>query len=248
MGGSFIFLSGPSGVGKGPLMKAVKREITKQKLNINLKGITLYSCRAMRAGEKEGDPYHFMTREQIESFKNQDNFIVFPVRKDLQAIDLNDIKKITSEPDAVGFLETFHTAVNELSGSSYLKGVDIRTVFMSPLSSDDIYSMKFPKEVEKAFYDLIREKVINRFYRKNGALSLVSLRDAETRASTAFKEMCSACGYHYIIVNHDGEDSPNWGVNRAFGDAGRAVKSMLQILQGVEKPDYVVQWRHELFR
>ena len=61
--------------------------------------------------------------------------------------------------------------------------------------------------------------------------------DARSRAVDTINEIQSACTYSHVIVNRDGEGSPNWhrlpnGVftARPEGDAGRAVNTLVHVL------------------
>ena len=59
--GLLIVLSGPSGVGKGTVRKAIFQEP-----DVNFEYSISATSRAMRAGEKDGVDYFFKTREQFE--------------------------------------------------------------------------------------------------------------------------------------------------------------------------------------
>ncbi|MBN2520908.1 MAG: hypothetical protein JXB17_10415, partial [Bacteroidales bacterium] len=81
--GRLIILAGPSCVGKSPLAKALAKfypEIWK-----TLHPLVLYNSRAARPGEIDGIDYYFRSRNEIESLKKKDHFVVMDVRGDLQA-------------------------------------------------------------------------------------------------------------------------------------------------------------------
>src|SRR4029453_16486167 len=87
--GRLIVLSGPSCVGKSPLVKGLGR--FHPALSAGLQPIVLYNSRSPRPGERDGRDYHFRSREQIETLRNQDRYVVMDVRGDLQALDLEDL-------------------------------------------------------------------------------------------------------------------------------------------------------------
>jgi len=87
--GRLIILSGPSCVGKSPLAKALGR--FHPDLSAKLQPIVLYNSRSPRPGERDGDDYHFRSREQIEALRDRKNYVVMDVRGDMHALDLEDL-------------------------------------------------------------------------------------------------------------------------------------------------------------
>jgi guanylate kinase len=64
-----IILIGPSGVGKSSFIDRVLKE------NSTLQDITTYTTRAPRPGEKEGNPYHFVSKERFQELIAQGFFV-----------------------------------------------------------------------------------------------------------------------------------------------------------------------------
>ncbi|GAB2561407.1 guanylate kinase [Gracilibacillus alcaliphilus] len=69
--GILFILSGPSGVGKGTVRKALFEQDTNLKYSISM------TTRAMRAGEKEGIDYFYRTREQFEEMIQQGKMLEY---------------------------------------------------------------------------------------------------------------------------------------------------------------------------
>jgi hypothetical protein len=92
--GRLIILSGPSCVGKGPLHTAFHNFYPERAAN--LQKLVLYNCRAPRTGEIDGKDYHFRSREEIDGFREKENFVVLDVRGDLQAVDLKEVERALS--------------------------------------------------------------------------------------------------------------------------------------------------------
>jgi len=67
--GKLVILIGPSGVGKSSFLERILKE------EPLLCDLITYTTRAPRAGEKEGDPYHFVSVEQFEKLKAQGFFV-----------------------------------------------------------------------------------------------------------------------------------------------------------------------------
>lgn len=65
----FIILIGPSGVGKSSFLERALKDYP------NLRDVTTYTTRPLRAGESEGNPYHFVTKEKFEDLKKQNFFV-----------------------------------------------------------------------------------------------------------------------------------------------------------------------------
>ena len=67
MKGKAIFIMGPTGIGKGTTVRLLRKR------NPEFIYLPSYTDRAMRTGEKQGDPYFFISPEQFqEKIKNND--------------------------------------------------------------------------------------------------------------------------------------------------------------------------------
>ena len=64
-----IILAAPSGAGKSSFVEKITKEIPR------LRDTVTYTTRSMRAGESEGNPYHFVSKEKFEELKAQDFFV-----------------------------------------------------------------------------------------------------------------------------------------------------------------------------
>lgn len=67
--GPMIILIGPSGVGKSSFLDRAVLDFSR------LRDTVTYTTRAMRTGEKEGQPYHFVSREQFQKLITQGFFV-----------------------------------------------------------------------------------------------------------------------------------------------------------------------------
>ena len=97
--GRLVILSGPSGVGKTPLTKALKRFYPD--LAAKLTPLVLYNSRAPRPGEQSGVDYHFRTREHVDTLRAEARYVVLDVRGDLQALDLEDLSGLLQRGDVL---------------------------------------------------------------------------------------------------------------------------------------------------
>lgn len=69
MKGLLFIISGPSGVGKGTVIRALKERYPQFVFPIS------HTTRAIRPGEKDGEVYHFITQEKFRSEIEKGNFL-----------------------------------------------------------------------------------------------------------------------------------------------------------------------------
>jgi guanylate kinase len=255
--GRFVMLSGPSCVGKGPLHNALKRFYPH--LEGKLEKLVLFNSRAPRPGEQDGVDYHFRPRQEIEALRDQEGTIVLDVRGDLQGLDVENLGEILSgEKDA--FFEGNPFVPLEVLKSPLLSEVPKLSVFLSPLSRDEILYLKGPTRLRPEAQpegrvslpdfvtDVMRRKLLRRTLKQKGPLSLKDLENIERRAGSAYREMQLAWHFDYVIPNHDGEDSENWeAFYYPIGDARRALLAFAAILSGQET-EYAEKWERDLMR
>ncbi len=235
-----IILSGPSCVGKSPLDRALKTFYPE--IKEHLQTLVLYNSRVARPGEVDGRDYYFRTRSYIESLRTEDRFVVMEVRGDLQALDLEELHTNLRQDDV--FFEGNPFIGSLLLTYESLKDVDKLSVFMSPLSREEILFYKnadWNVSIPDLVTDIMRRKLLRRTIKQKTNLSLKDYENIERRASSAFSELEKAFLFDHVIANHDGEDSEHW--NAFFFPVGDARRSLLaftalirgQIPEGVEK-------------
>ena len=242
--GSFVFLSGPSCVGKGPLLKAVAQ--FHPEIAARMQKVTLYTSREKRAGEEDGREYHFRSQKEIYALAQSSRYLCFPVHNDAQAIDLEEVRGLTGQDEKIGFLEIFHTAAAKLKNNEVLKGAPITTVFLSPVSRSEVQLMLGTEgglgNVSSLVQTLMARKQLRSALVQNKGLTQFDMQAIGRRADRAFEELLSAANYDFVLPNHDGEESPYWGLPFLLGDAARTLGSFVDILSGSE-PRYAEHWR-----
>ena len=243
--GRLVILSGPSCVGKSSLYKALVRfypELTKA-----MQPLVLYNSRAPRPGESDGVDYYFRTRQQIEALKAADRFVVMDVRGDLQALDMDELSVQLSKGDLL--FEGNPFVGRTLQTYPHLAKVTKLSVFMSPLSREEIIFLKAPERnvsLSDLVTDVMRRKLLRRTRRQKAELSLKDLDNIERRASSAYQELKEAHHFEYILPNHDGEDSENWDAfYYPLGDARKVLLAFMSLLKG-KGPSGVEQWEQNL--
>lgn len=243
--GRLVILSGPSCVGKSPLAKALAKFYPD--MHNSLHPLVLYNSRTARPGEVDGTAYHFRSRKEIEAFRDHDQFVVLDVRGDLQAVDLSELALQLRKDDV--FFEGNPYIGRVLQTHPSLKKINRLSVFMSPLSRDEILYLKENAPglpLPDLVTDVMRRKLLRRTRKQKGEISLPDLEEIERRASSAFRELQEAHHFQFVIPNHDGEDSQNWDAfYYPLGDARKALLAFDALLRG-EEPAGVEIWKETL--
>lgn len=178
-------MSGPSCVGKSPLVAALDK--FHPELSRKLQKLVLYNSRAPRPGEKDGKDYFFRTRKEIESFKKRAGFMVMEVRGDMHALKIADLKKLLGAGDAI--FEGNAYMAGALMGARELSKVPKLSVFLSPLSKEEISYLKAPARnisLQEFVADIQRRKLLRRMQKQKGILSLKDLEEVERRCMSAY--------------------------------------------------------------
>jgi guanylate kinase len=244
-GGKLIVFSGPSCVGKSPLAKALAR--LHPELHNALQPLVLYNSRGARPGERDGMDYHFRSREEIEELEEREGFVVLDVRGDLQALDLEELHASLNRGNVFFEGNPFFGSV--LLTHPSLAEVKRQSIFMSPLSRDEILFLKAAKPtifLPDLLTDVMRRKLLRRTRKQKGEISLKDLENIERRASSAYAELKEAHNFQHVIPNHDGEDSENWDAfYYPLGDARIALNAFISLLRS-EEASGVESWEKDL--
>jgi guanylate kinase len=191
--------------------------------------------------------YHFRTRSQIEALKGDNRYALLDVRGDVQALDLEELLSVISRGDA--FFEGNPFVGMTMLIHPRMKDVNRISVFLSPLSRDEISYLKAPERnvsLKDLVTDIMRRKLLRRTQRQKGELSAKDLENIERRAGSAYSEMQQAWNFDYVIPNHDGEDSEHWDTfYYPLGDARKSLNAFVALLEG-EVPASVERWDAEL--
>jgi len=236
-----VILSGPSCIGKSPLLKALQRFYPD--LSSALKPLVLYNDRSPRPGEQDGVAYHFRPRAFLEDLRGKEGFLVLEVRADLQALEIAQVRQVLAagrDP----FFEGNPYVAEALMTSPELADVPRASCFLSPLSQEEIVYLRLQPgaDLERLVGDVMRRKLLRRTQRQKGVLSQKDLADIEARCGAAYRELHYAPSFDYVLPNHDGEDSENWDAfYYPLGDARRCLLDFAAILSGQE-PRYTEKW------
>src|SRR5271169_4608659 len=243
--GRLVILSGPSCVGKSPLYKALGKFYPE--LHRQFHKLVLVNSRDTRPGELDGVDFHFRTRAQVEGLSADNRYAVLEARSDLQALDVPELEALLQRGDV--FFEGNPFVGRALQTHPRLADVNRISVFISPLSKEEITYLKAPERnasLPELLTDIMRRKLLRRTRRQKGELSVADLKNVETRASSAYRELQLAWHFQYVIANHDGEDSDHWeAFYYLIGDARKTLEAFAGLLQGVVRPG-VEKWGEDL--
>ena len=171
------------------------------------------------------------------------------MRGDLQALNVEELQALLGRSNP--FFEGNPFVARLLQTHSLLADVNRLSVFLSPLSKDEIVSLKAPERhvsLQTFVTNVMRRKLLRRTRRQKGELSLKDLENIETRASSAYEELKEAWHFQYVIPNHDGEDSDNWeAFYYMIGEARTSLRAVVALLEGVVPPG-VENWEEDLFQ
>ena len=226
-----ILLSGPSCVGKTPLLKMLARI----KPEIHWGKIILFNSRAPRPVETDGIDYFFRSEEEIRNLA-ENRYIVAKTRSVWQAVDIENVLQVFSTENLI-ILEIYPTFgavfLNHHVLKKYMQQFSVRTVFIAPLTWDEVEDLVqysgFDSEQE-AVASVMLPMLIGRSLQQGKLLSKKEMDDLQVRASKAYDEMIMGKEYTDYIVNHDGEDSTHWKCVPPIGDAGKTLQKVISII------------------
>ncbi len=239
--GQLVIVSGPSGIGKSPLYRALRR--FHPELTAGMQGLVLFNDRAPRPGEEDGVDYHFRSTEEIGALRSRENYVVMEVRGDLQALDVAQVRDLLTKGNVLFEGNPF------VGEQLLLLDVPKTSVFVAPLSREEIVAFSAPElrvDLPGMVTDIMRRKLLRRTRKQKGELSQKDLAEVERRAGSAYEELRRAWKFQHVIPNHDGEDSENWNAfYYPVGDARRTLTALVAALRGEACP-FLEQWGREL--
>ncbi|MCC7494369.1 MAG: hypothetical protein IT204_18575 [Fimbriimonadaceae bacterium] len=218
-----IILSGPSCVGKGPLLAAWRRGHP----DLPFRQPVLYTTRAPRPGEREGVDWYFRSAAELTSL-DRTRFFVHPMRQQWRAVDLRDLQRLLAAPGLV-VLELSPLQVAAFCALPALAGVRRRCVLLQPLSPAEALALAADRPVAAAVADLMLGKQVQRALRLGQRFDLALWDDLRTRALAAWDELTAAGPWDLTLVNHDAEGSEHWLHDPPPGDAGATLAAVLAL-------------------
>jgi hypothetical protein len=210
-----IVLSGPSGVGKGPMVDWMKKIYYPE----SYKGDIQAFCQVKV--HKTGTPRHTGKESELGLEGISENRYDFDCRGSAQSIDLDELDKAIDCHDAV-LIEAYYKAFDFLK-DRYESRVDFASTFVSPLPIHEDRS-EIP--------DRMLDALVRRALREGKNMTLKLVKDLFKRAKGSIDEMNIAHKYRNIIVNECYETDPRWHFDKLSGEPRKAVDALYKIVSG----------------
>jgi guanylate kinase len=170
--GPMIIIAAPSGAGKSSFVERICREMP-----ILVDTVT-YTTRAMRAGESEGHPYHFVTREDFENKIAEGFFVEWAhVHTNMYGTPLHQLVDAWRD------------------GKVIIMDVDVQGAAT--------FKAKYPSSVGIFILPPSIEELRRRVTKRDGGPP----RDLDVRMKNAEREIALAGGFDHQIVNDEFESS-----------------------------------------
>ena len=228
-----IYISGPSGMAKTKVKE--KLEKLAAPLGIRFERVIVTTSRDMRPGESQGNPWYFKLASEIDADhrKNPDSYLKIEIRKgEPQGLDAETELKKKIETAGVLWCELHVTWFQEIEKwlKAHKPDTAITRVFFSPLTETEVLSRM--AEEGTTWEKVIEAEVLRRLVARRAAnLDNSSTEKLQKRAQDAVQEYAARGQYDCVIVNHQGEESPEWGAVTEFptGEAAKVLQQFLRV-------------------
>lgn len=206
-----VLVSGPSGIGKGPIIERAKKLYTPDLCQVKVR-----KTKTERHKETENDL----------GFESKDgDFYRFWCRGTEQRIYLDELDRAIENHDTV-LLESYYQAFDFLR-IRYSSYVDFASTFISPLNLEEIKELaEQGKRLEDYLPDLMLDSLIKRAERDGKAFTQTLNRELEQRAEDSVNEMRFAHNYRQVIPNHCYESDSRWRFPILIGEPRRVVLTL----------------------
>lgn len=242
-----IVLAGPSCVGKGPLFAAFRRFYPE--MASRFRRLILFNDRGIHPGEDDGVDYYFRSRMELESMRYREGFVVADVRGNLQALEINQIRRILDEGN-IPYYEGNPFVPAKLWDEGVLSQFPHLPVFLSPISKEEILFLRSPErrvDLNGFVREVQRRKLLKRASSKKPHLSLKDLEDIEHGAVSAYLELREAWKFRHILVSYDSGDGDNWDAFQyPLGSARKVLTAFAALVAGGEQVEEDGPWPHDL--
>ncbi|RPI03074.1 MAG: hypothetical protein EHM72_02465 [Calditrichaeota bacterium] len=227
MSGKLVLLSGPSCVGKTPLLNSLRLFYPQ----VLWGRPVLYTSREPRPNEEDGKDYHFRSEQEIQALP-QSRYVTAKTRNVWQAIDLDELDVLTQKYKWIIYDAHLSLAGRLLQHERIRQeAVEIVRVFLQPVSMEEIaqISLETGTSAQETVQRIMATKLVVRAQNLQLPLNENVMIDIQIRSSRAWEEILQGQSSDLIFINHDGEDSPNWLCSPPAGDAGKTLQAFAEI-------------------
>jgi guanylate kinase len=224
-----VILSGPSCVGKDPLLDALRR----YRPDLPFAVPVVHTSRAPRPGERDGVDFRFRGAGEIEGY-DRERYFIYPMRGQMRAIDVRELDRLLAQHQRV-VVQVNPPRVAEFRNHAGVAALaaEVTAVLVQPLAVDEVEALRAAsgRAAADVVADVMLPKQIHRSLRMGKALDANELDDLRTRAAAAWDEMRDTEPFDHVLVNHDAEGSGHWDLTPPIGDAGRTLAALAGILE-----------------
>ncbi|MBF0423303.1 MAG: hypothetical protein HQL73_09960 [Magnetococcales bacterium] len=242
-----VVLAGPSCVGKGPLFTAFRRFYPETASRF--RRLILFNDRVPHPGEDDGTDYHFRSRMELESMRFKDDYVVADVRGHLQALEIDQIRRILNEGN-IPYYEGNPFVPAKLWDEGILGQFPHLSLFLTPISKEEIQFLKSPTrrvDLNRFICGVQRRKLLRRETTRKQFLSLPDLTEIEHGASNAYLELREAWKFEHILTSYDSGDSDNWDAFQyPLGNARKTLLAFAALVEGRGPVDEDGPWSQDL--
>lgn len=210
-----MVISGPSGVGKGPIIEWTKK--------LYIPDLCQVKVRKTKTERHKGS-------EDDLGFSKCDTFYQFDCRGVEQRIYLDELDSAIEKQDVV-LLEAYYKSFDFLK-DRYEGSVDFASTFISPLNLEEIKELaEQGNKLEDYLPDLMIDSLIKRAERDGKAFTRTLIKELEQRAEDSANEIKFAYNYRQIISNYCYESDSRWRFPILIGEPLGVVKSLKEIIE-----------------
>jgi hypothetical protein len=211
-----IVISGPSGVGKGPIIEWTKKLYFPDLCQVKVR--------------KTKTERHNGTEEDLGFDGNNGKYYEFDCRGTKQRIYLDELDSAV-EKNGIVLLETYYKTLDFLK-NRYGSSIDLASTFVSPLGAGEVRELTEPgKRLEDYLPNLMLDSLIKRAERDGKAFTQSLIKELEQRAEDSVNEMRFAHNYKNVIPNHCHESDSRWRFPILVGEPLRVVNSLREIIE-----------------
>jgi hypothetical protein len=210
-----IVISGPSGVGKGPIVEWTKKTYP---------DIYQFYVRKTKTERHKGTEIDL-------GFVGDGEYFDFDCRGVKQRIYADELDKALTEHGTV-LLETYYKAFDFLKSKYDGGSVDFASTFISPISKEEIRELSEQgKTLEEYLPDLMIDSLMRRAERDGKVITRSLAREMEARANDSISELHFAHNCRNVVPNHCYESDSRWKLPVLIGEPKKVVHTIDDIIK-----------------